>query len=203
VYEKILEDFGYDRAADEAARDELDDLLAPKLRVDMAALRGRFEDREAAIVGPLPAPLPDAPTLFTDAAASWALPLMRPDAIVTDLDGDVAAQLAANALGVPLFVHAHGDNQQALRAHVPHMLGPVHGTTQAEARGRVADYGGFTDGDRACCIAVELGAMSLALVGFDWEMPAGKPGRDPALKRRKLAWAHRIVQGLGVPARLA
>lgn len=202
LYREILSDFGYDRAADEAARDELDALLASKMRVDMARLRARFAGREAAVVGPHVAELPDAPTLVTDAAAGWAVPRRRPDAIVTDLDGDVAAQLAANAMGVPLFVHAHGDNRAALSAHVPGMLGPVQGTTQAEPRGLVADYGGFTDGDRACCLAVELGASAIVLVGFDWDAPAPKPGSDLSMKRRKLAWARRIVESLGVPIRL-
>jgi uncharacterized Rossmann fold enzyme len=48
---------------------------------------------------------------------------------------------------------------------------------------------------------VHLGATGLALVGFDYDRPAAKAGRDPETKRRKLAWARRIVDGLGVPAR--
>lgn len=196
VYEEILRDFGYARAADEAARDELDRLLRGHARPDLEALAARVKGREVAVAGPHAGELPDAPLLATDAAA-WAH--ARSDAIVTDLDGDVASQLAANARGVPLFVHAHGDNVEALRAHAPRMTGPVQGTTQAEPRGAIANYGGFTDGDRAACLAAHLGAASLTLVGFDWERPLPKAGRDAHVKRRKLLWARRIVDALGIP----
>jgi uncharacterized Rossmann fold enzyme len=106
-------------------------------------------------------------------------------------------------MGVPVFLHAHGDNRDAIRKHLPAFRGPLVGTTQARPRGRVHNFGGFTDGDRACCIAVALGATSLALVGFDFDAPLAKAGRDLDVKRRKLAWARRIIDELGVPVRSA
>lgn len=206
-YRDILADFGFSPQEDERARDELDALLADRLPADLDALRAALAGREAWVVGAAATPadlsaVPEgAPLLVADAAARVALPLLRPLAVVTDLDGDVPIQVAANAAGVPLVVHAHGDNRPALREHVPRLRGPVLGTTQAEPRGRVRCFGGFTDGDRACCLAVHLGATGLALVGFDYDHPARKEGRDPETKRRKLAWAKRIVEGLGVPVR--
>lgn len=207
LYAMIRAEFGYDAKADEAARDLLDALLADKLPVDLAALRAQLAGQEAFVVGAAAtvadlAAVPEgAPLVLTDGAAEELLPWRRPTAIVTDLDGDVGAQALGNALGVPVFVHAHGDNLDALRLHVPRFAGPLQGTTQVAPRGHVAGYGGFTDGDRAACIAVELGAASLALVGFDFERPVAKAGGDPALKRGKLAWAKRIIEGLGVPVR--
>jgi uncharacterized Rossmann fold enzyme len=207
VYQSLLADFAFDPREDERARDELDALLADRLPASLDALRAALEGREAWVVGAAATPAdlqaipPGAPVLVADGAAQVALPLVRPLAVVTDLDGDVGVQVAANAAGVPLVVHAHGDNRPALREHVPRMTGPVLGTTQAEPRGRARNFGGFTDGDRACCLAVHLGAERLALVGFDFGRPAAKPGRDPETKRRKLAWAKRIVEGLGVPVR--
>lgn len=209
TYAAILQDLGYDRAADEAARDVLDDLLSDAWRLDLGDLRARLSGREAFVVGGAATPgdvarvPPDAPLLVADAACGAVVPRRRPDAIVTDLDGDVPLQVAANAMGVPVVLHAHGDNVPALRAHARSFRGPVLGTTQAEPRGRVANLGGFTDGDRACCLAAHLGATSLALVGFDFERPAAKPGLALETKRRKLAWARRIVDGLGVPTRAA
>ena len=201
TYTRILHDFGYDRKADEQARDLLSQLCERSPRVDLVALRDAIRGREVVIAGPTPTQVSpaDRVLLATD-AATWAL--ADAIAIVTDLDGDVQAQLAANARGVPAFVHAHGDNVPALRRWVPLMRGPAQPTTQAAPVDGVANYGGFTDGDRACCIAVELGAASLALAGFDFDEPAAKHGRDPAVKRRKLAWARRIIDGLGVPVRL-
>lgn len=209
TYRALVEDFGFDPRADEAARDALDAMLRDRLPVDLDALRAALAGREAWIVGPAAAPpalrrVPaEAPVLVADSAAQVALPVVRPLAIVTDLDGHVGVQVAANAAGVPLFVHAHGDNLPALRAHVPRLAGPVAGTTQAEPRGLVRNWGGFTDGDRACCLAAALGASRLALVGFDYDAPAPKSGQDVARKRRKLAWARRIVEDLGVPVRYA
>lgn len=199
TYQRILDDFGYDRAADEAARDELATLLVGRARVDLAALRAQLSGREVAVAGPHARPMPDAPLLATD-AASWAFD--KAVAIVTDLDGDVAAQARANARGVPLFVHAHGDNRATLARVVPTLTGRVQGTTQAEPADDIINVGGFTDGDRACCLAAHLGASGLLLVGFDWDAPVAKPGRDPAMKRRKLAWARTIVGSLGLPVRM-
>lgn len=198
TYDAILADFGYARDADEAARDELDALLADKLQADLGALADELRGREAVVLGPLPSPAVDGPLLVADPRA---LPPRRPLLIVTDLDGDVGLQVALNAVGVPLVVHAHGDNRAAIARHVPALRGPVLGTTQAAPRGRVRNFGGFTDGDRAACLAVALGASSLALAGFDWDAPAPKPGKDASVKGRKLAWARRIVEGLGVPVR--
>ena len=207
TYEQILADFGYERAADERARDVLDALLADRLRADLDALAASTRGREAWIVGAAVSPAdlarapPDAPLFVADAAAHMVVPFRKPTAIVTDLDGNVPLQMAANAMGVPLLVHAHGDNVEALRAHVPQARGPIAGTTQAEPKGRVLGFGGFTDGDRAACIAVALGAASLALAGFDFDAPLPKEGRDPETKRRKLAWAKRIIESLDVPVR--
>jgi len=190
TYERILADFGYSREDDEAARDELATLARhlPRPRLQL--------DGEVAIAGPRPTPLPDDARVLATDAAGWAFG--RAEAIVTDLDGDVEAQLAS---GAPLFVHAHGDNREALRRWLPRMRGPVQPTTQAAPRDGVENYGGFTDGDRACCIAIAHGATALALAGFDFEEPWPKPEREPETKRRKLAWARRIIEGLGVPVR--
>jgi uncharacterized Rossmann fold enzyme len=199
TYAAILAEFGYDRIADERARDELDDLLADRWQADLDALRSQVRGHEVVVLGGAPhGALPLGPLFVADPREP---PPRQPTLIVTDLDGDVALQVALNAVGIPIAVHAHGDNRLALSEHVPRLRGPVLGTTQAERRGRVHNFGGFTDGDRACCIAAELGAASLALAGFDFSLPAPKPGRDPGVKTRKLAWAKKIIDGVGIPVR--
>ncbi len=216
IYTEILADFGYDREADEAAREVLRDLMWERLRefepVQLRALqhaRDAFRDKVrnqnvyvigAAVTAPELDAIPqDAVVVVSDGAAHLALPRFKPAAIVTDLDGDVEAQAAANAKGVPLFVHAHGDNVPALEAWVNRFTGPVFGTTQAGPLPPTWNHGGFTDGDRACCIAEAFGAASLTLVGFDFENPVEKAGRDDDVKRRKLAWARRIIDALSIP----
>lgn len=193
TYRQIVRDFGYDPRADASARDILDVLLEPKLVGALPQVRGL----EVVVLGPASfARLPDGPLFVTDPRT---LPPRQPDLVVTDLDGDVGLQVALNAMMVPLVVHAHGDNKDTLRRVLPELHGPLVGSTQVEPRGRVRNFGGFTDGDRACCLAAHLGAKSLTLVGFDWAAPHEKVGRDSALKARKLAWAQRIVDALPIP----
>lgn len=130
-----------------------------------------------------------------------------PHVVVTDLDGDPDALVWAGAHGSRMVVHAHGDNQEALRALVPR-LGPlVHGTHQVEPGvdlEPLRNVGGFTDGDRAVMLCEELGGRAALLVGFDFDAPPSPYSHkwDPATKPAKLAWAKRIVDGVHARGRL-
>jgi hypothetical protein len=66
------------------------------------------------------------------------------------------------------------------------------GTTQSRPFGRLHNFGGFTDGDRAVLMARHLGAPT-RLLGFDFDTPRLKEGRDVEVKKRKLAWARRLI----------
>jgi uncharacterized Rossmann fold enzyme len=118
---------------------------------------------------------------------------LLPDIIVTDLDGAVSDQVEANARGSVVFVHAHGDNREAVERHVPAFEGALIGTCQCAPVVGLFNFGGFTDGDRAACILSELGVSRIRLAGFDLDAPSTKPGRSPEVKARKLAWARRIL----------
>lgn len=208
IYRQILDDFGFDRAADEAAREALRGPARDRLdRKARDAFRERMRDQEVWIVGPAATSddvrsIPRGrPVLVTDTAVGITLPLVRPDAIVTDLDGDVEFQIAANEAGVPLFLHAHGDNREVVAQTMPRLQGPIFATTQAGPQPPVWNHGGFTDGDRAACIAHAFGAAKLVLVGFDFENPVAKKGMDVEVKKRKLAWAKRIIESLPIPVR--
>lgn len=120
-----------------------------------------------------------------------------PDIVVTDLDGDLEPQLAASAAGALTLILAHGDNMDLVRTAAPLFRGPVVLTTQGPPHGIVLDFGGFTDGDRAVCLARAFGVRRIRLVGFDFDHPYPKAGSDPNIKRRKLAWAQRIIFGPG------
>jgi uncharacterized Rossmann fold enzyme len=192
IYERIRADFGFDRAADERARDVLaalvDDPLAPE------ALTG-LNDATIAIVAPGPslsaeverATAADAVVAVSAAARPLREHGIDIDCVVTDLDG---APLVARKLsheGVPVVVHAHGDNVAAIRRHVPN-LATVCPTTQVEPTDRVHNVGGFTDGDRAAFLADHCGADSLVFVG--WDLTGDSVG---TVKRRKLRWAARLL----------
>ena len=145
-------------------------------------------------VGALP---PEGTLIASGSAVGRVMALgIVPDVVVTDLDGDIDPQLEASSGGALTFIHAHGDNQDLVRMYAGLFKGPVVLTTQSVPENTVLNFGGFTDGDRAVCIAQELGARRVLLEGFDFEHPNPKPGSDQAVKLRKLAWAERIIQGL-------
>lgn len=121
---------------------------------------------------------------------------LTPDVVVTDLDGDVPSQLEASSRGAVTFIHAHGDNSDAVRVWAGRFTGPIVLTTQSRPETTVFDFGGFTDGDRAVCIAQEMGCGRIVLEGFDFDNPMPKDGTDPAVKLRKLRWARRIISSL-------
>ena len=200
IYSLILEDMGYDRSSDEdAARI----LKAVTVNSDLVTEdeASDFFKGEATVFG-------DAPCLETDIGSGDVIGTtvasgsavhrlmalgMRPDVVVTDLDGDIDSQLEASSEGSLTFIHAHGDNQELIRGYAWRFKGPVILTTQSVPDTIVADYGGFTDGDRAVCIAQEFGARRIRLMGFDFDNPNPKKGSDPATKLRKLQWARRII----------
>ncbi len=201
-YRQILDDFGFSREADERAARLLDERLGGE-RIDPEALRPLFAGRDVTIAGNAPSLAAELvavvhPLVAADEATSVLRKAgIRPDVIVTDLDGDVADQVAANAEGAVVVVHAHGDNVAAIEAWAPKFVGRVIATTQARPSGRVHNFGGFTDGDRAAFLADHLGARSLLLLGFDFENPNAKDA-DLETKQRKLDWAYILLQTLDV-----
>jgi len=197
VYEAILADFGFDRERDERARDVLAGLLESR----------RCEPERLPVGGSTVAVAGAAPGLENDVgmarsadyvfAASDAAPRLRErgvtvDCMVTDLDKDPAAARRLARAGTPVAVHAHGDNIPALERHVPRLdATAVIPTTQAAPAAPVRNFGGFTDGDRAAFLADHLGAGRLVFPG--WAFDDGSVG---PVKRRKLAWAERLLYWL-------
>lgn len=201
-YRKILDDFGFSREEDERSARILDERLGGR-RIDPEDLRPLFEGKDATIAGNAPS-LPEElaavehPLVAADEATTVLRSAgIRPDVIVTDLDGTVEDQIAANAEGAVAVIHAHGDNIPAVEKWAPKFTGPVIGTTQSRPFGRICNFGGFTDGDRAAFLADHLGASGLLLIGFDFENPSPKDA-DRVTKARKLDWAYILLQTLDI-----
>jgi len=121
---------------------------------------------------------------------------IMPDIIVTDMDGEILSQIDANGKGAITVLHAHGDNADKIQRYAPEFKGRVVLTTQSTPDNILSNYGGFTDGDRAACLAKHFGAKNIRLTGFDFEDPFPKEGTDPEIKRKKLVWAKKIIFGL-------
>jgi len=217
VYASICADFGYDRDGDRQARDLLAELFvelageaageaaesptayASKL-VEHAISGLDFGGRTVAVAGAAPGleaelnlvTAADRVVAASDAAARILRAGHDLDCMVTDLDKTPETARALTAAGVPVFVHAHGDNADLVREHVPTFdVTAVVPTTQAAPVPPVRNVGGFTDGDRAAFVADALGADQLVFPGWEFDDPT-----VDAEKRRKLEWAERLLYWL-------
>lgn len=122
-----------------------------------------------------------------------------PDILVTDLDGDIKSQIEVSESGAVTVVLAHGDNVDAIAEHIDSFKGPLILTTQSRPISLVENYGGFTDGDRAVCIARNFGSKRILLQGFDFETPRFQKGKDAEISLRKLKWAEKIIFEMNPP----
>lgn len=197
LYEDILNDMGYDRSSDETSARVMKTLLCNSDLMDDDELRDMFRN-EVVILGGSNADLSKIPKGVVTIATGSSIPLMMsaglvPDIIVTDLDGDVEAQKKASASGSVTVMHAHGDNIDAIMEHAKGFKGKVIMTTQSRPDLTIYNFGGFTDGDRAVCMARHFGIRKISLIGFDFDNPVAKDGSDQAVKLKKLKWAQRII----------
>jgi uncharacterized Rossmann fold enzyme len=122
--------------------------------------------------------------------------------LVSDADGGPHIQRAVENR-IPIALHAHGDNVEEWKRfsatfsdNYPLIL--TH-QTPGELEGMV-NVGGFTDGDRAICLALACGAppTSIELIGFKTDDVGKWSGvTDKAIKLEKLQWMEKIIQYLG------
>ena len=126
---------------------------------------------------------------------------IKPDIVVSDLDGNPKYLRMANKFGAIMVIHAHGDNMEILEKYVP-KFSKVVGTTQVMPTENVYNFGGFTDGDRSVFLAEEMRAKSITLIGMDFDnMPrkfsTNDKDVDIDLKRKKLKFAKKLLEMLG------
>lgn len=196
IYSRILDDFGFSRARDEEAARALSSLLESADRIGLSELERMIRDKGVVICGNAPRLGEDLRRMepadvivAADGATSVLLEHgMIPDIIVTDLDGYMPDIIESNRRGSAVVVHAHGDNIDKLREHVPH-LRRVLGTTQAAPLKNVYNFGGFTDGDRAVFLVLEFMPKNVRLIGFDPDDRNVTPR-----KSKKLRWAKALIE---------
>ncbi|UIO98780.1 DUF115 domain-containing protein [Halobaculum sp. CBA1158] len=195
IYEAILADFGFDRAADEAVRDRAAahaqsfDLDRLDCSGETVAVAGAGPSLEAEVDLARGADRVFAASTATDRLASEGVAV---DAMVTDLDKNPETGLARTERGAVVVAHAHGDNGDFVDEWLPR-YDAAHTlvTTQAAPVGAVRNPGGFTDGDRAAFLADCCGAAGLVFPGWDLDDPD-----VDGLKARKLEWAERLLYHL-------
>ena len=134
----------------------------------------------------------------TSAERAWSRLLF----MVSDADGGDGTIQAARR-GKTIFLHAHGDNREDLKKilHIsmegssPPPLVLTHQTPE-EIPG-MHNPGGFTDGDRAACIALSLGIPidRITLLGTNTEEVGRWSGPTvSSTKLEKLQWMGRILR---------
>lgn len=191
-YNQIVKRLKLNPRADEDATKLLDEFLPPP---DIQKLTNIIRGHECVVFGAGPSLDLDLKKLeqagylnkvliAADGATSAVLRYRNPEFIVTDLDGSVDDQLEAWRQGSWLVVHAHGDNVAQVRKIISQLKERVIGTTQVEPFGKLFNFGGFTDGDRAAFMAHELGASKIYLAGMDLGTKIGRHSGNNDIKRK-------------------
>ena len=198
IYSEILADMGYDRASDENSARVLKALMvnADLITEDELGIGDTVSVFGAAdcLVNDIREKVPQGTLIAAGSATSAVMDAgITPDIVVTDLDGDVGRQIEANRSGAVAVLHAHGDNIDLIMRYAKEFTGKVIITTQSKPDNVICNFGGFTDGDRAVCLARHMGVKQIFLYGFDFNNPSKKDGSDPQVKKKKLSWAKRII----------
>lgn len=199
LYREIINDMGYDPDQDAYSARILSDMLFDiKRSASLESLFELIEDNEVLVCGNAPCLgeelLKIEPSEYCIIAADGATAVLMnagivPHIIVTDLDGDIEAQIEANSQGAVMVVHAHGDNIPAINSVVPQLCNII-GSTQAQPLENVFNFGGFTDGDRCVFLAKEFQASGILMIGFDFNDP-----NVTDIKKKKLEWAKKLIHG--------
>ena len=130
--------------------------------------------------------------------------------VVTDFDGNPHLDAVAKN-GVLFVAHAHGDNQQRWEKTLnkwnryssqPNLI-LTHQVNQSI--NGMENYGGFTDGDRAVCLAIGLGVKSenITLLGFSTGQIGKWSGNtNVEQKLMKLEWMYKIIEMIGLESQV-
>ena len=123
---------------------------------------------------------------------------LKPDIVVTDLDGDIKSLKKAGRTNTIMVVHAHGDNSEKI--HFVKNFKNCIGTTQTKPMGKIHNFGGFTDGDRCVFLANHFKAKKIILLGMDFGTRIGKYSKTRVISRttkiKKLRRGKKLLEWL-------
>lgn len=215
-YPSIRESLGLNEEADVSCRDLLHLLL--KNEVDnnhLAQIYNRIETKEAIVFGAGPSLESDleglrnyiSSRLPLMVAADGAAEALREtgiiaDIVASDLDSCSVETLKLCSKKGFVFAHGHGDNARLVRTIVPEICSHTLGTTQVGTRGYIRNFGGFTDGDRACFIVTFFKPSRIILAGMDFGEKEGRYSKNRYANSRKanralkLEWGKRSLEFL-------
>ena len=205
-YRGILKDFGYSRKKDEQSSRLLDSLL-PK-NIGVKKIRDLIENKPVFVIGAGPSLSSCISILkkhkkITKIVADGATKAMienhlKPDIVVTDLDGDIKSLKKVGDRNTIMIVHAHGDNSEKLNL-VKYFKNCI-GTTQTKPKGKIHNFGGFTDGDRSVFLANHFKAKQIILLGMDFGNRIGRYSKTRVVNRttkiKKLRRGKKLLEWL-------
>jgi len=188
-YRDILKDFGYSQNEDKQSAKLLNSLLQKK--TPSIGIRDLIRDKPVFVIGAGPS-LPSCISILkkhkkiTKIVADGATKAiiengLRPDIVVTDLDGDIKSLKKAGRTNTIMVVHAHGDNSE--RINLVKYFKNCIGTTQTKPIGKVNNFGGFTDGDRCVFLADYFKAKKIILLGMDFGTRIGRYSKNKVENR--------------------
>ncbi len=212
IYNKIIEDFNFDKEKDVEAAKILSSFF--KEKPDVKILEKMIKGKEVFIFGAGPSLKRHVkilknikkcqPIIVADGACKAFLEEgIIPDIIVSDLDGDIESLIECNKKGAIVVLHAHGDNIDKIKKYF-HKLKNVIPTTQIPEykKYKLYNFYGFTDGDRCCYLAYYFKAKKLILGGMDFGEYVTKYSRPEIkgeiekadnIKAKKLRYAEYLI----------
>ncbi len=211
-YQEIRRQFGYSTEKDQEAAQILSSIIK-KRKTRLSILTKKIQGHSVLVIGAGPSldenisfirKNPKLVKIVADAALKSIMDnKIRPDIVVTDLDGDRSSLLKASDYAI-MVVHAHSDNIDAIKKLVPKFK-HVIGTTQVKPEEDVYNFGGFTDGDRCVFLAEEFLANEIFLVGMDFGREVGvhsnTSDKDIETKISKLKIGKKLLQVLSKKSR--
>lgn len=204
-YNKIIKEFNYNKNDDLKSAKLLNSLLRSNQVIKK--VKALIENNTIFVIGAGPSLSKsisiiktfDKITKIVADGATLALieNKIRPDIVVTDLDGIYNHINEINNETI-IIVHAHGDNINKL--NIVTKLKNCIGTTETKPMNNVYNFGGFTDGDRCVFLASYFNAKNIITFGMDLGNKigrySGKKNTNRLLKIKKMKVAENLLEWL-------
>ena len=205
-YLEILHEFGYSKSEDSKSAKKLSSIL--KNNFPLKKLSSLIENKMIFVIGAGPSLEKSISILkkyknITKIVADSAVTVLvenkiRPDIVVTDLDGNEKLLKKLGKTKTIFVVHAHGDNLEQLP--LANEFRNCIGTTQGKPFRKIYNFGGFTDGDRCVFLARYLKAKKIILFGMDFGPKIGKYSKTKSankkIKLKKLRKGKKLLEWL-------
>jgi hypothetical protein len=203
-FKEIRKEFGYSENDDYVSAKKLNSLL--KKKFSKKELQNMIEEKTVFVIGAGPSlskslryikKCKNVTKIVADGAVKALLEKnIKPDILVTDLDGDLDSIKKIGQTKIPIIVHAHGNNYHKIE--IVKELSNVVGSTQTKKFEKMENFGGFTDGDRCIFLAEYFNARKIVLIGMDFGQEIGKYSKNKIVNRKmklkKLKVGKRITE---------